>query len=178
MDQAETEAGLRAAVELAKAVGDRGVADRAKRAANRMRAGIDGMWNAAAGSYDWAIHEDGARTVTRWDVLYSDALQQVWAVAFGVVPAERAAGLMARFAAAHPTWDQPAALATFTGGVQPTGYWPVAGWAFRRVGDTARAGAAATRIQAAAGGASRAWPYTPASAGQLIGLLSADPRLG
>ena len=166
MDQAETWAGLRAGVEVAKAIGDGALARRAEGDAARMRAGIDGMWNAAAGSYDWAVHADGARTPTRWAVLYPDALQQAWAVAFGVVPAARATTLMARFAAEQPAWANAG-----------SGYWPVAGWAFRRTGDTARATAAAASIQAGAAAAGRAWPYTPANAGQLIGLLSADARL-
>ena len=177
MDQAETWAGLRAAVELAGVLGDSALRRRAETDAARMLTGINGMWNGGAGSYDWAIHADGARTPTRWGVLYSDALQQAWAVAFGVVPPARATALMARFTAEQPLWADPASLATFTGGTQRAGYWPVAGWAFLRIGDAARAATAATSIQGGALSASRAWPYTPANAGQLIGLVSADPRL-
>jgi hypothetical protein len=158
-------------------LGDDVLGQRAGADAARMLSGIESMWNAGAGSYDWAIHSDGARVTTNWDVLYSDALQQAWAVAFGVVPATRATALMQRFSTEQPEWDRPAALARFTGGSQATGYWPVAGWAYQRVGDTARAALAATNIQAGAEAAARAWPYTPANAGQLIGLLSADPRL-
>jgi hypothetical protein len=168
MDQAETLAGLRAAVDLSRVLGDKTLERSAAAMAARMQTGIDGLWNPGTGSYDWAVHEDGARAVTHWDLLYPDALQQAWAVAFGAVPAARATELMARFGTSQPRWDQPGAVG---------GYWPVAGWAYLRVGDAARAARAATSIGAAATTAGRAWPYTPANAAQLIGLLSADPRL-
>lgn len=165
MDQAETLAGLRAAAELAATLGDGALAQRVSADATRMQTGIDGLWNTATGAYDWAVHETGVRTPTNWTVLYPEALQQAWAVAFGAVPKDRAKTLMARFGAEQPRWDQP------------PDYWPVAGWAYLRIGDTARAGAAATAIQNKAAATARAWPYTPANAGQLIGLLSADDRV-
>jgi hypothetical protein len=168
MDQAETLAGLRAAAGMAGTLKDGALARRAAADAARMQTGIDGLWNATTGSYDWAVHEDGTRVATHWDVLYPDALQQAWAVAFGAVPGSRGPAVMARFDAEQPRWDQPS-----TAG----GYWPVAGWAFLRVGATARAADGAARILTGATDANRAWPYTPANAGQLIGLRSADPRL-
>jgi hypothetical protein len=177
MDQAETWAGLRAAAALATALGDTALAQRATSGAARMQAGVDALWNQTTGAYDWAVHENGVRIATRWNVLYSDALQQAWAVAFGLVPPARAAQVMTRFGIEQPTWDEPAAVATYTSGTHATEYWPIAGWAFRQVGDATRATTAAANIRSAATTASRAWPYTPANAGQLIALLSADPRL-
>jgi hypothetical protein len=84
---------------------------------------------------------------------------------------------MARFAGAQPNWDEPAALARFDSGDQQVGYWPVAGWAFASVADAQRSEQAAANIEAAAEKRGRAWPFTVASAGQLILLAGGDPPL-
>jgi hypothetical protein len=177
MDQAETWAGLRAAVELAGALGDQALATRAAGDAARMKAGVDALWNPTVGAYDWAVHEDGARQVTRWNVLYSDALQQMWAVAFGMTTPARSAELADRFLASQPNFDRPTQLSTFDSGPAVTGYWPVAAWGLQRAGRTARATTAAANLRTAALDTARAWPFTPASAGQLVTLVSADPGL-
>ncbi len=174
MDQAEAFAGLRAAAEMSQALGNSSLANRANADADRMQAGFDALWNPATRAYDWAVHGNGVRQPTNWSVLYPDALEQVWPVAFGLVKGSRATQLMARFDAAQPNWDRPAATATFAGGPGPVGYWPVAGWAFDRTGNTNRAAVASTRIRAAALAANRAWPFTTGIAGQLIQLGTAD----
>jgi hypothetical protein len=168
MDQAETYAGLRAASELALALGDPALASRARDDAERMHAGVAALWNPATGAYDWAKHDTGARQPTNWRVLYPDALQQVWAVAFGLVDPERAAGLVARFDAAQPRWDRPMATAVYDNGRRAVGYWALVGWAYARIGRPQRAQAAAARIRAAAAGAHRQWPFTPSDAAQLV----------
>ncbi|MGI9023604.1 MAG: hypothetical protein ACR2HV_10325 [Acidimicrobiales bacterium] len=174
MDQAEAFAGLRAAADLAGELGDDTLARRATTDADRMRAGVDALWNPATKSYDWAVYASGARQATDWSVLYPDALQQSWAVAFGMVGASRGGSLMARIDATHPKWDQPAATDTFGWGPGPVGYWPVVGWAMSRVGMSDRAELAADRMRAAAVESARAWPYTTGHAGQMIQLESAD----
>lgn len=168
MDQAETYAGLRAASELALALGDPALASRARDDAERLHAGVAALWNPATGAYDWAKHDTGARRPTNWRVLYPDALQQVWAVAFGLVDPERAAGLVARFDAAQPRWDRPMATAVYDNGRRAVGYWALVGWAYARIGRPQRAQAAAARIRAAAAGAHRQWPFTPSDAAQLV----------
>jgi hypothetical protein len=50
MDQSEAYGGLVAAGELGRALGNAGV-DRAARDATRMRQGVEGLWDPAAGSY-------------------------------------------------------------------------------------------------------------------------------
>ncbi|MCA1845718.1 MAG: hypothetical protein LC792_21490, partial [Actinobacteria bacterium] len=97
MDQAETYAGLNAGAELATALGNTTLSDRARSDARRMSSGVANLWNSGVGAYDWAVHEDGARVRTDWSLLYSDSLQQPWAVAFGLVEASRASTLMGRF---------------------------------------------------------------------------------
>jgi hypothetical protein len=118
MDQAETYAGLRAASELARALGDEALAVRTTDDAERLRAGVAGLWNPATGAYDWARHDGDARQRTNWTLLYPDALQQMWAVAFGLVDQRRGAWLVARFDAAQPRWDRPLATALYHKGRQ------------------------------------------------------------
>jgi hypothetical protein len=175
MDQAETYAGLRAAASLASTLKDGALARRASADASRLRAGVDALWNASTSSYDWAVHADGARIATNWSVLYSDALQQVWAVAFGLADRTRSVAIMNRFRSSQPAWAQPTATATYTEGRHVVGYWVPAGWAFARIGDTATAAAGAASIRAAADAAGRAWPFTPSDLGQLIMLDHGAP---
>jgi hypothetical protein len=177
MDQAETYAGLRAASELAAATGDGALANRAADDARRLRAGVAALWDPSTGAYDWAKHAGGARQRTNWRVLYPDALQQVWAVAFGLADPVRGAELVARFEAAHPRWDQPTSTALYDKGPRRVGYWAPVGWAFARAGRPNRARAAAGRIRAAAVAADRRWPFTPSDAAQLIVLESAHVEL-
>ncbi len=173
MDQGETYAGLRAAVTLAGVLGDGALRTRASRASKRLRTGVAGLWNPATEAYDWAVHENGVRQPTNWAVLYPDALQQAWAVAFGLARGERAASIMSRFERFHPSWDRPATITRFRAGQSATGYWAPAAWAFGRVDQPERARLAARRIRQAADAAGRAWPFTPSDSGQLVVL--ADP---
>jgi hypothetical protein len=170
MDQSETYAGLRAAASAARTLGDRRLETSAASAAARLRSGVGRLWNRRLGAYDWALHADGASHSTNWDILYPDAMEQVWSVAFGLVGGERANYLIRRFAAAQPNWDLPAENARFDSGVAPVGYWAVAAWAFSRVGDLRRAGVALARMRANARAIDRAWPFTPADAGQLLAV--------
>jgi hypothetical protein len=175
MDQAETYAGLRAAVDIAKALGDSALSSRASSDASKLKTGFAKLWNSTTGSYDWAVHENGAHQTTDWRVFYPDALQQVWPVAFGLVTGTRATALVNRFAQQQPLWDRPAATALFDSGPQAVGYWPVAGWAFSRVGQSTRALQAAANIRAGALASSLLWPFTTASAGQLTLLETGGP---
>jgi len=174
MDQAETYAGLRAAADMAKALGDTTLSRQATADSARMATGIAGLWDNATSAYDWARHANGAQQTTDWSVLYSDSLQQAWAVAFGAVDSSKAPGLVDRFAAAQPNWANPAATATFTSGPARVDYWPMAGLAFQAVGRTADAANAATSIRAAAVTSNFAWPYNTGVAGELVLLESAD----
>ncbi len=174
MDQAEAFAGLRSAAMLARALSDSELEVRASASARRLRAGVRRLWNPRTGSYDWAVHGDGVRQRTNWRVLYPDALQQAWAVAFGLVHGRRARALMRRFAREQPRWDRPEATARFRRGEgsarAAVGYWAPAAWAFARVGEQRRGRLASRRLRAAALRANRAWPFTPADAGQLVVL--------
>lgn len=172
MDQVEAYAGLRAGAEIATAIRDGATASRATAAANRMRAGIDALWNPATNSYDWAVHETGVRTPTNWSIFYPDALQQVWAVGFGLTDASRGAALMSRFSAAFPNWDNPTALVAYDTGPKPALYRAIGGWAELRLGHRARADAAAANIRGGALAAGRGWPFTPGDSGQLVLLES------
>ncbi|HEV3364664.1 MAG TPA: hypothetical protein VG795_11120, partial [Acidimicrobiia bacterium] len=175
MDQAEAYAGLVAAADLATLLKDSALATRAQSDAERMKAGVESLWNAANGSFDWAKHDSGVTVANDWSFLYSDALQQAWAVAFGLVDRARGDSLMTRLNAAQPNWALPASTAVFSGGsTQTVGYWPVAGWAYASL-TSALAPSAVTSIRSAAISADRAWPFTTGNAGQLIIFESYSP---
>ena len=171
MDQAETYSGLVAASELARLIGNRSLADRATDNAKRMKAGVDALWNPATTAYNWAVHENGVRLPNRWSVLYSDSLQQAWAVAFGMVDPSRAAALAQLFTVSQPNWAKPLDVALFDSGTQTVGYWPMAGLGLRLAGNPAGALGTAT-IRAGSMTTGRAWPFTTGNAGQLILLES------
>jgi hypothetical protein len=180
MDQAEAYAGLRAAAGLAAAAGAPLLWLRSTLDAAAMQWGVAHLWNRDTAAYDWAVHPAGRRVATNWGLLYPDAMSQAWAVAFGFARGKRAVALMHRFAAAQPAWDSPTALLQFDTGEKPAGYWPVVGIALGAAGERLaglRAGMAITRVSDMLG---RAWPFTAASAGQLIlldGGGSLPPRL-
>jgi hypothetical protein len=174
MDQAETYAGLRAAADMAQALGNTSLAARASDDADQMLSGVGGLWNPSTASFDWAVDDQGTHQVTNWAYLYPDSLEQVWAVAYGLATTDRGQAIMSHFDSAHPVWDRPAALDRFSSGRSSVGYWPVAGLALLQVGQTARAALAASRIQAAATAVGNRWPFTTAIAGGLIELTSGD----
>jgi hypothetical protein len=175
MDQAEVYGGLRGAAEVAQAIGDLGLAAKADGDAARLKAGFNGLWSVNTNAYSWAVYSNGVRQSVTWTVLYPDALEEVWAVAFGLADGPRAAMLVQNFGAAQPNWGVPTATAPFASGPALVGYWPVAGWAFARLGDSATGMAAADSIRSAALAARRAWPFTTGNSGQLIVLETGSP---
>jgi hypothetical protein len=138
-----------------------------------MKAGIASLWDDATGAYDWAKGDGGWVTTTTWSALYPDAMEQAWIAGSPAIDSGRASALLATLQATHPQWDSPAAI----DGGATVGYWPVAGWAFLRAGQTAQAQAAADSIRAAALAANRGWPFTTGVAGELIVLESGDTSL-
>ena len=166
MDQAETYAGLVAATNLGDALGAANLAAHALSDARRMHAGVARLWNRRAGSYDWAVHGSGAHAATNWSVLYPDAMQQAWAVAFGVVGGTRAHQLLATLTRMQPQWASPRATATIGSARTRVGYWAAATWALRREGTSPSA--RIHSIRSAALSANRAWPFTSGVAGQLM----------
>jgi hypothetical protein len=170
MDQAEVYAGLQAASDLGLASGDGPLTQRASADAARLRTGVSSLWNPSTGAFDWAVHADGTRVSTNWAVLYPDALQQAWPVAFGLVDGEVAASIMTQFASRQPGWAQPGTVARYSDAIRSVGYWAPVGWAFARVGRTDLAVAGAGTIRAAAEAVGRAWPFSTADAGELIVL--------
>jgi hypothetical protein len=173
MDVAETYSGLRSAVVLGQALGDTVLADHAASDAAKLKAGIDSLWDTSAANYHYAKYDSGVLQSSTWAFLYPDALEQAWAVAYGVTAADRSTALMSTFTQAQPRWSDPTATATFDSGTQTVGYWPVAGWALLRANRAADALAAAASIRQAAVAAGRVWPYTSGNSGQLIVLESA-----
>lgn len=178
MDQAETYAGLIALPPLASALDDVTLAARAASDAARMRAGVAALWNPALASYDWAVNGDGTLQTTDWANLYPDSMEQAWAAAYGLTSTSTASELTRHLAQAHPEWDQPTSPALINGTTGPAGYWPVAGFAFLAAGMPTEAAAGAASIQEAADAAGRAWPFTPADAGNLIVLATGGPIHG
>lgn len=172
MDQAEVYVGLRAAYRLRSALGDTTGAKRALNMANRLKSAVGALWNPAQQAYDWAVHDTGARDATTWQVFYPDSLQQVWAVAFGMTDSARSAHLTSTFTTYHPYWDQATSTWSIYGHDRTIDYWPIAGWALIRAGRSAEAKQGAANIRSHALASGRAWPYTPAHAGQLVMLLT------
>ena len=134
MDQAETYAGLVAAENIGAALHAPNLVQRTARDARRMHAGFAKLWNPSVGAYDWAVHGNGAHAVTNWNVLYPDAMQQVWAVAFGLADGARAPQLLATLNRRQPEWASPTATADINSANAQVGYWAAATWALRRVG--------------------------------------------
>lgn len=123
MDNCEVVAGLRSAGYLLTVLDDAVGAADAYDTCDIVLAGIESLWDDTAQSYIWAVHEsNGARIPTDW-ADYNGALQNVWAVAFGIATGDRAVGIMQAFGTAHPTWFN----------AEPPFYWhgiPV--WAYQR----------------------------------------------
>lgn len=170
MDQAEVYAGLRHAVGLAPQMRDYGLARHASSMATGVRNGVEDLWNESTTSFDWAVDGRGWHLSTDWDVFYSDALQQVWAVAFGVTTRERAGVIMDTFLKRYPNWADPHSVVTNSSGEGATGFVPIVGWAFRGIGMCGEARSGAEQLSSAAA-KGRLWPYTTGNAGQLIMLL-------
>jgi hypothetical protein len=171
MNEAEAFAGLQAATRLALAIGDRALARDADAAAKRIQRGADRLWNASTGSFDWAVHPNGARQPTSWAQLYPDAISQVWAVRFGLVQGSRARTVLLRFLRDHPNAHDPAALDLIDGRSAPTGYWPGLATTLGLVD----AGAPARFLagtSAAAAQTGRAWPYSVQTAADVIRLAT------
>jgi hypothetical protein len=178
MDESASWAGLVAAVDLARRLGAPALAARARGAAARLRAGVARLWDAPRGSYDWAVHADGVRARTDWSILYPDALEQIYPVAFGLVTGQRARAVVTRFVRAQPHWAQPGATARFYDGRHQVGWWSAVGWALERTG-VPGANAGWRTITDATDRHGRRWPFDPQAAGELIllGGLTAGVRV-
>ena len=168
MDQAEVYAGLQAATRLFTTLGDPARAARASTGAQHVAGGVSGLWNPSTQAYDWAVHEDGTRVPADLSALYPDAMEQVWAVAFGLVPQKRATTLLARIKALHPELASPDAALPGGDGTERVGYWTWAAAAWLAVGDRAEANRLLTAIDTAAAAAGRPWPFTTGNAGQVM----------
>ena len=177
MDESEVFAGLRAASNILSTLGDKSGSSRTAAEASGVKAGVGGLWNPVLQAYDWAVHADGTHQVTTWSTFYPDALEQTWAVAYGLTDSARASQLIGTFTQLHPYWDQPASIWYSNGSPQPVNYWPVVGWALDAAGQSAAAATGAASIRSGALNAGRAWPYTPGISGQLGVLVSGGPDL-
>lgn len=171
MNEAEVFAGLQAATRLALAIGDRALARDADSAAKRIQRGVDRLWNATTGSFDWAVHPSGARQPTSWAQLYPDAISQVWAVRYGLVQGSRARAILVGFLRAHPNAHDPAATDLVDGRAAATGYWPGLATPLGLVDPGAPARFLAGTSSAAAQ-SGRAWPYSVQTAADVIRLAT------
>lgn len=176
MDEAEAYAGLSSAAGLASDLAEPALTARMVADAARIRSGATLLWNQATGSYGWAVYSDGVVQTTNWSNLYPDSLEEAWAVAYGLARASTATVIVGHLQQAEPQWDRPAATSVMSGASGPTGYWPVAGFALLAVGARSQAATAASTIQAGLDTAGRAWPFTPADAGNLIVLATGGPQ--
>ena len=176
MDNAEAYGGLRSAVTLATALGEPALVTRAATDARRMAAGVASWWNPRSGGFDWARNSHGKNTATSWTVLYPDAMENAWAVAYGLATPAQATSILSHLEHMQPQWDEPdqtAPMATGTGvSEQGVGYWPVAGWGLSWTGQKRQALSAAAAIGAGSAAQQRTWPFNPGDAGELIALQS------
>ncbi|MGA9076950.1 MAG: hypothetical protein WB383_01260 [Acidimicrobiales bacterium] len=179
MDNAEVYGGLVSAENLARAANDAALVSEATADATSCFAGIQGLWNTTTNSYDWARAGADATTdtTTDWTVLYPDAFEQMWAIAWDASTSPHAATILAQFTADQPNWDQPTATAPYltnaTVAPATVGYWPFAATAFVAAGDPAADETAATSLQDDLNAAGEAWPWNTGSAGQLVLALAA-----
>ena len=181
MDQAEAYAGLRRGATLANALGDSVTAKLAGSLADKIDAGIETLYNAAAKMYAKAKNEDGSLEATTWNQYYMDSTAQVWTVGFGnippakpLMPSTRAKSIVDTFATKWPEWSDPyftvppadpRVPGTSDGAIH---FWPMVGLAFSDVGRKAEGLAGVNAIEAAALGAERTWPFTVGHAGEII----------
>jgi hypothetical protein len=179
MDNAEVYGGLRSAAMLATALSEPALAVRATSDARRVAAGVASLWNRAAGGFDWATSLNGTSSTPYWTVLYPDAMENAWAVAYGLASPAQAASILLHLDRQQPRWAEPDQIAgSFAGGAvapQPVGYWPVAGWALTLTGQQSRAFSAAATISSGAAAEHRTWPFNVGDAGELIALQSGWP---
>ena len=166
MDQAETYAGLMSASRIAIALDDVPLSLRATLDAQRMRGGVSTLWNSRDDSFDWAVDAQGVRTSTNWSLLYPDAMQQMWAVAYGLADPTQARSMIDTLTRTEPRWNDPTATAQFAVGWARVGYWPAATWAIAREGGDVMS--SLDSIRYAATTANRSWPFTTGVAGQLM----------
>jgi len=172
MDNAEVYDGLVAASQLALVVDDAALAQRSVTDALRVWNGVQALWNNSTGSFDWALNSSGRRAITDWSSLYPDAMEEVWAVAYGLATPTEAQDITQALAAHHPNWDEPTSQALVAGRLAPVSYWPVGAWAEENVGNDALRAIAS--IRAAAESSGEAWPYNTGAAGELI-IAEAPP---
>jgi len=171
MDQAESYAGLQAALRLGRAFGDRDLTRQAKVVARAIRRGVPRTWNPSTKAYDWAVHENGARQQTNWAELYPDALSQVWAVRGGLVRGPRSQALLREFLRRHPSAHDPNAVDLNDGTAARGGYWTGIGTVLAAVDPSApRRYLDGTTLASA--GSARAWPYSVQTAADVIHLAT------
>jgi hypothetical protein len=179
MDNAEVYGGLRSAATLATDLSEPALAARATADARSIAAGVASLWNRAAGGFGWATSLHGTTTAPRWTVLYPDAMENVWAVAYGLASPAQAASILSHLGRQQPRWAEPDQTAASVVGdgiaQQPVGYWAVAGWAFTLDGQRSRAFRAAATIDSGRAAQARTWPFTVGDAGELIALQSGWP---
>ena len=179
MDNAEAYGGLRSAVTLATALGESALATRATSDARRVAAGVASLWNPHSGGFNWAIASNGASSAPSWTVLYPDAMENVWAIAYGLAAQAQAASILSHLERMQPRWAEPgqSAPVDINGVVsqQSVGYWPEGGWALALTGQKNQALNAAATISAGPAAQQRIWPFTTADAGGLIALQSGWP---
>ena len=178
MDNAEVYGGLVGAENLARAAGDNTLAVEATQDATSCFDGIQALWNSATDSYDWARAgaDSSTDTLTDWSVIYPDAFEQMWAIAWDATTSSHAATVLSQFGTNQPNWDVPTDtaphLTNATVSTSEIGYWPFAATAYVAVGDPAADETAATSLQTALDAAGEAWPWNTGVAGQLVIALA------
>ena len=178
MDNAEVYGGLRSAVMLATALGEPALASRASSDARRVAAGVASLWNPRSGGFDWAKGANGMSSAPSWTILYPDAMENVWAIAYGLAAPAQVVSILAQLKRMQPRWTELGQSASVDShGVvsRSVGYWPVAGWALIVAGQRDRALNGAAVVSAVAAARQRAWPFTTGDAGELIALKSGWP---
>jgi len=78
MDAIEVQAGFRALADIWHALGDETKAARNRQLADRVARGIDSLWSAKSGCYDWNRDKVGHQPQCDWSVIYPDATEQLW----------------------------------------------------------------------------------------------------
>ena len=186
MDNAEAYSGLLAGARIAKVLGDDTLRQHALDDAHKERDGMNTvLWNPTNQSYDWAKHLDNQMESVPcdWSILYPDAVEEAWAVAYGV-PTDHATSeqLMNHFyyggTGGHSDWKDPTAMDTYydaaacpgTTCQQPVAYWPLVGIAFLKSGNAQEAALGAQSIHDAEVAAHRHKPFSVGWAGMLVRL--------
>lgn len=144
-----------------------------KRAAARVKGGIQGLWHPQLQTYSYAKHENGVVIPADPAVGYPDAASQLWVIASKIPSAARTRAIHDAISPSLPALSNPAGQWTVDGNPEQVGYWPLLAHAYAATNRTTERRNFAGTYEQARQSSNNAWPYNVGVAG--LQLLPANP---